>query len=140
MPGLRDLPGDQPIVGYFPGHLTAGTAKEAAIGRAPFKCQVTAVEFIPSANVTGQATNFFTLNVRNRTQAGVGTAIPAALAFSSGAVAVVAQQPIAVTLSGTAAALILAEGDVITVEKAVTLTGLACPDGTVIVHVKAVGV
>jgi hypothetical protein len=132
MTGVRDLPGDQPIVGYFPGHATAGTAKEVAIGRAPFRGVITAVEFIPSAGVTGANTNYFTLNVRNRTT-GAGTVIPATLAFVSGTDAV-AQTPKTITLSGTAANLAVAEGDVITVEKAVTGTGLACPDGEVVVH------
>lgn len=135
MPGLRDLPGDQPIVGYFPGNTTAGSAKECAIGRAPFNGVITAVEFIASAAITGANTNYFTLNVRNRTT-GAGTVIPAALAFTSG-IDAVAQTPKTITLSGTAANLAVAEGDVITVEKAVTGTGLACPDGEVVVHFKA---
>lgn len=137
MPGLQDTPGDQPIAAYFPGHLTAATAKEAPLFRAPFRCTITSVDWIPDTNVTGTATNFFTLNVRNRTTAGAGTAIPAALAFSAGGVTATAQVPGAITLSGTAADLVLAAGDVITAEKAVTGTGLACPAGTIVVHVKA---
>jgi len=135
MPGIKDIPGDQARSGYFPGHLTAGTAKEVALFRAPFRCVVTAVEFIPSAAITGANTNYFTLNVRNRTT-GAGTAIPAALAFVSG-VDGVASTPKTITVSATAADLALAEGDVVTCEKAVTASGLACPDGTVIVHIKA---
>lgn len=135
MPGLRDMPGDQPIVGYFPGHLTIGTAKEVAIGRAPFAGVVTAVEFIASTAITGANTHYFTLNVRNR-QTGAGTLVPAALAFTSG-VDGVAQTPKTITVSGTAAQVAVAEGDVITVEKAITGNGLACPDGFVVVHFKS---
>lgn len=135
MPGLRDIPGDQPIVGYFSGHATAATVKEHAIGRAPFRGVITAVEFIPSANVVGAAGNFFTVNVRNRTT-GAGTAVPATQAFDNGNNAT-AQTPKTIPLSATAADLAVAEGDVITVEKAVTGTGLACPDGIVVVHFKA---
>lgn len=132
MPGFQDLPGDQPIVGYFPGHATAGSAKECAIGRALFRGVITAVEFIASAAVTGAATNNFTLNVRNRTGAGVGTQVPATLTFGNGTNAV-AQAPTSLTLGATAQVTVNA-GDVITVEKAVNGTGLACPDGEVIVH------
>lgn len=134
MPGVRDIPGDQPIAGYFPGHATAGTAKESAIGRAPFAGVVTAVEFVPSAIITGAATNNFTLNVRNRGAAGAGTLVPATITFGNGTNAV-AQGPVTLTLGATAQ-LVVAEGDVITVEKAINGTGLACPDGEVVVHFK----
>lgn len=136
MPGIRDIPGNHQIVGYFPGHATAATAKEAALGRAPFRCKVQSVVFIAAAAITGAATNYFTLNVRNRTTAGVGTAVPAALAFSNG-VNAVAQAPTSITLSATAADLVIAEGDVITAEKAISGTGLACPDGLIVVTVQA---
>jgi hypothetical protein len=132
MPGFQDLPGDQPITGYFPGNSTAGSAKESAIGRAPFRGVVTAVEFIASAAVAGAATNNFTLNVRNRTTAGVGTQVPASLTFASGTNAV-AQAPTSLTL-GAANQLTVNAGDVITVEKAVNGSGLACPDGEIVVH------
>lgn len=136
MTQLKEIAGDQPIVGYFPGQSTAGTPKENALFRAPFRCVITAVDFIPSAAITGQATNFFTLNVRNRA-AGAGAAVPATLAFSSAPVAGVAQTPLSIALSATATDLVLAAGDVVTAEKAVTGTGLACPDGAIVVHVKA---
>ena len=132
---LKEIAGDQQHRGYFPGHLTAGTAKESPLFRAPFPCTITAVEFIPAAAQSGANTNSFTLNVRNRTT-GAGTAIPAALAFVSG-VDLVANTPKTITLSGTASALILAEGDVVTAEKAVVGDGLACPDGLIVVHLQA---
>ena len=136
MPGLRDIPGDHAQQKFFPGHATAGSAAEVALFRAPFRCTITAVEFIAAEAITGANTNSFTLKVRNRTTAGVGTAIPASLAFVSG-VDAVAQAPKVITLSATAADLVLAEGDVVTCEKAVVGTGLACPAGEVVVHIKA---
>lgn len=135
MPGLQDIPGDQPIIGYFPGNSTAGSAKECAIGRAPFRGVITAIEFIASAGVTGAATNNFTLNVRNRALNGAGTQVPGSLTFASGTNAV-AQAPTSLTL-GAASQLTCNAGDVITVEKAVNASGLACPDGEVIVHFQA---
>jgi hypothetical protein len=136
MPGIQDISGDQPIKGYFTGNLTAGTPDENALDRAPFRGVITAVEFIPSAAITGAATNNFTLNIRNRGTAGVGTVVPATITFAAG-VNAVAQAPITVPVSGTPANLALAAGDVLTVEKAVNGTGLACPDGIVVVHMLA---
>ncbi len=135
MPGIQDIPGDQPISAYFPGHATAGTAIEQVLFRALFRCAVTAVEFTPNTTQAGANTNYFTLNVRNRTT-GAGTAIPAALAFTSG-VDLTATTPKSLTVSGTAATVALAAGDVITAEKAVTASGLACPAGVITVHIKA---
>ena len=133
---VNELAGDIPLEGYFPGHLTAGTAKECAIFRAPFRGVITAVEFIAAAAVAGAVTNNFTLNLRNRTTAGVGTAVPATLNFTNG-VNAVAQAPTSLTLSATAADLAVAKGDVLTLEKAIVGTGLACPDGCVVIHFKS---
>lgn len=132
---LNELAGDQPLSVYFPGHATAGSAKECAGFRAPFRAKITAVEFVASAAVTGAATNNFGINVRNRAT-GAGTAVPAAITFANGTNAV-AQTPLALTLSGTAADLNVNAGDVITVEKVVNGTGLACPDGSIVVHLQA---
>lgn len=131
---LQELSGDLPALPgyYFPG-AAAAVVKELAVFRAPSRMQIQAVSFIATATLTGTATNFSTLNVRNRTAAGAGTAIPASLAFSSGAVVATAQVPLALTLSATAADLIFAAGDVCTVEKAVTGTGLLVPDGLVVI-------
>lgn len=130
-----EIAGDQSIQAYFPGHATAGTAIEVALGRARFRGQITAVEFIPSAAITGDNTNYFTLSIRNRTT-GAGAAIPAALAFTTG-VDGVASTPKTLTLSSTAADLLVAADDVITAHKSVTASGLACPPGLVVVHFKA---
>lgn len=131
MAGLHDLPGDLPIWGHFPGHATAGTDIEVPVFRAPYACKVTAVEWIPNANVTGDDTNNFTLKVWNRV-AGAGTKNVASLAFATG-VNGTALTPKTITL-GAAADLILAAGDVITCAKIKLASGLACPPGAVIVH------
>lgn len=133
---LHDVPGSQPIRGYFPGHLTAGTEKEVAIGTAPFRSKVTAAYWIPSAAVTGDNTNYFSLTILNRGAAGAGNTVVATIDFITNEDAV-AQTPVAITLSATAANLLLAEGDILTVEKSVTALGLACPDGAVVVTLKA---
>ena len=132
MPGLKDIPGYQRISAYFPGHATAGSAIEVGLFRAPFRSTIKSVSFMPASAISGANTNYFTLNVRNRTT-GAGNAIPAALAFVSGTDGV-AQTPKTITLSSTASDLVLAEDDVVTAEKAVSGTGLACPAGLITVY------
>lgn len=130
-------PTSQTLSFYFPGHTTAGTAKESGGVRIPFAGTITNVDWVADTAVTGQATNFFTLNVRNRTTAGVGTGIPAALAFSAGGVTAVAQAPTPITLATLQETLNVAPGDIITAEKAVSGTGLAMPAGSIVIRIKA---
>lgn len=132
---IHDIPGTHTKDGYFAGHATAGSDKEEALFRAPFACTVTAVEWTPSSNVTGDDTNYFTLTIYNRTT-GAGSTVVAQLAFVTG-VNATANTPKTITLSGTAANLNLAADDVITASKVHTASGLACPTGSVRVSFKA---
>lgn len=133
MPDVQEIRGDLTLAAYFAGQATAGTPIEQPLFRCPVRMVITAVEFIPNTAYTGDNTNYFTLNIRNRGQLAAGTAIPAALAFVTG-VDGVALTPKALTISGTAAALACAANDNITAQKAVTASGLACPPGIVVVH------
>jgi hypothetical protein len=135
---LQELSGDLPAIGsyYFAG-AAAAVALEQALFVAPFRCQIQAVQLVSAATVTGQATNFFTLNIRNRTAAGAGTAVPASLAFSTAPIVATAQIPLTITASATASDLVLAAGDVVTAEKAVTGTGLLMPGGIIVVRLRA---
>lgn len=130
---LKDLQGDHVLSCDVAGQATAGTADEWTIGQVPFRATVTAVAFIPNAAITGAATNFFTANVRNRGAAGAGSTAVALRAYSNGnnAAAFVAD---ALTLQ---AGVDVAEGDILTLEKLISGTGLAMPDGTVVVKLKA---
>jgi hypothetical protein len=110
------------------GQATAGTADEFPVLRAPRRMKVTGARFIPKAAITADATNYLTLTLRNRGAAGAGTTQVAARSFATGnAAAFVAD---AMTVSATAANLILAAGDVLTAEKLNSGTGLALPAGT----------
>lgn len=135
MPGLADLPGTHRLHIDVAGQATAGTVDEFAGIVVPFNCKVVGAYYTPKSVVTGAATNYFTGTVRNRGAAGAGTAQPASLAFSNG-VNAPAFQATALTLSATAADLNLSAGDVLTVEKLVTGTGLAMPAGRVTVDVR----
>lgn len=130
----KELRGDRTFVLAVPGQGTAGTVDEFSGVVAPFNLKITDVKWIPAAAVTANGTNYFTLTLRNRTT-GAGTALPAQRSYAAtNSVAFVAE---AMTLSSTAADLNVAAGDVLTVEKLVTGTGLAMPDGVVQVTYRA---
>lgn len=128
---FKDVSGDHVFTIPVAGQGTAGTPDEFTGFVAPFNLKITGVKWVPAAAVTANGTNYFTLTLRNRTT-GAGAALPAQRSYAAtNSVAFVAE---AMTLSATAADLNIAAGDVLTIEKLVTASGLAMPDGTVQVH------
>ncbi|MGH3978092.1 MAG: hypothetical protein ACRDRZ_03660 [Pseudonocardiaceae bacterium] len=128
MPQLSELRGNQVFTIPVAGQGTAGTADEFTGFVAPHNLKITGVKWVPAAAITANGTNYFTLTVRNRTT-GAGAALPAQRSYAAtNSTASVAED---MALSGTAADLNVAAGDVLTVEKLVSGTGLAMPDGTV---------
>lgn len=118
---------------------TAGTADEFPLFRAPYACVVTAVRYVPETAITADGTNFSTLSVDNKGAAGTGTTEIASFAFDTATTDdVAAMDEKAITLSGTAANLALAAGDIVAVQKAVDGTGIAL-DGLIIVEVRKTG-
>lgn len=113
----------------------AGVAQDQVIGEAPFAGTVTSVTFTPEANITGQATNYRTFRVVNKGADGNGTTTVASLVFDSASVAGLDFDELALTLSGTAADLAVAEGDILAWDETVTGTGLASPGGKVQVEI-----
>lgn len=135
MTNINELSGDHVFAVAVAGNGTAGTADEFSALVAPFSMRITAVKWIPAAAITANGTNYFTLTLRNRGAAGAGSALPAQRAYSSGNAAAFVGE--SMTLSGTAADLRVAAGDVLTVEKLVAASGLAMPDGVVQIHAQA---
>lgn len=133
---LKDIQGEHTIRTWIEGQATAGTADEFTVGIVPFRATVTEVTFTPDAAITGNDTNNFSAQLRNRGAAAAGTTDIATLAFASG-VDGVAFVPETITLSAAAADLNVAEGDVLTLEKVNAGTGLAMPAGLVTVKIKA---
>jgi len=123
-----ELAGDRTATFFIAG-VAAGTAIEWPLVVAPYNMQITAVRWTPAAAVTANGTNFATLSFRNRTTAGAGTAVPASRAYS--ATNSTAQVAESMTLSGTAADLQPAAGDVLTLGIAHSGTGLLIPAGLV---------
>lgn len=122
-----------PVVLDVPGQATAGTADEFIVFAAPFAGRVVRVQWVPEAAVTANGTNYFTLRVRNRGGAGTGNVEMATRSYAAtNSTAFVAETA---TLHATEANRRFASGDVITVEKVNTGTGLIMPPGVVILSI-----
>lgn len=123
-PFVRVIEADVPAVS------TAGNDDDTVIFQAPFDCTVTTVEYVPEAAITGADTNSRTLSLVNKGQAGSGSTTVATLALTSG-VNATAYNERTVTLSGTAANLVLAAGDTVQWRSIHVGTGITDPGGLV---------
>jgi len=112
----------------------AGTDDEFVVGTLPNNAVITAAKWVPFAAVTANGTNFGILSVRNRKADGSGTALPATRSYA--ATNSVAFTPEAMTLDGTAANLLVAAGDVLTVQRLHTASGVVIPAGVVEISYK----
>lgn len=110
--------------------LGAGVAGDQVVARAPFAGTVASAAFTPEAAITGDNTNTRTLTLQNRGQAGSATTVVGAIAFTAGNNGVQFDEK-AFVMSGTAANLVVAEGDILAVVETVAGTGLANPGGRV---------
>lgn len=123
-PYVRVLEVDVPAVS------TAGNDDDSVVAQAPFDCTVTAVDYVPEAAITGAATNNRTVSLVNKGQAGSGTTTVASLNFDTG-VNATANNEKPITLSGTAANLVLAAGDTLQWRSIHIGTGITDPGGLV---------
>ncbi|GAA4100903.1 hypothetical protein [Nonomuraea soli] len=135
MTALQELSGDHIFAIPVAGQATASTPDEFTAFVAPFKMKITRVRWVPKAAITANVTNYFTLTLRNRGAAGAGAGLPAQRSYAAGNSSAFVGEDM--TLSGTAADLLLAAGDVLTVEKLVAASGLAMPAGTVQIYAQA---
>jgi hypothetical protein len=110
-----------------PAAATA-VSDDSVVAQAPFDCTVTSVQYIPEAAITGAATNNRTVTLVNKGQAGSGSTTVATLTFDSG-INGTANDEKTITLSGTAANLVLAAGDTLQWRSIANGTGLADPGG-----------
>jgi len=117
------------LQGVSPG-AASGTDDSFIIGVAPWDGTVTAVTYIPEAAITGANTNTRAIRVRNKGLAGAGTTVVAELQFNTGVDAVAFDEK-AITLSGTAANLVVVAGDVLELFSDSVGDGLAEPGGIV---------
>lgn len=130
---FRHLRGTLQRTTYVPGQATAGTVDSFPVFVAPQKCLITAAGFVPAAAITGAATNNFALQFINRGAANAGTTgVTSAKTYDNGVNA--AKNVLdALTLSTTTSDLRLAAGDVLDLVRTINGTGLAMPDGLVVI-------
>ncbi len=134
---LKDLLGRHRLVVRLPTEwATAATVDDVCAFIAPFGLEVTSVKYLPDVDLTGVTATEATLEVLNKGLAGAGTAVMATHSFidASDAAEFVA---LALTL-GAAADIVAVEGDVITIEKSVTSTGLAIA-GSIEIEFRSIG-
>lgn len=109
-----------------PAQGTAGSAQDQTIGEAPVKGTVSSVSIIPEAALTANATNYRTFRLINKGQNGAGSTVVASFATDTPTTDdLAAFDEKAIPLSGTAANLEVAEGDVLAIDETVTGTGVA---------------
>jgi len=127
---MSTAPYVQVIERNVPAVSTAGNDDDTVLGQAPFAGVVTSVQYVPEAAITGAATNNRTVSLVNKGQAGSGTTTVASLTFDNG-VNAAANDEKAITLSGTAANLVLAAGDTLQWRSIHVATGITDPGGVV---------
>lgn len=133
---LKEMGGTLYASLYVPSQATLGTDDSWPLWYAPNKAQVQSVTFVPSAAITANATHY-SIYTLTRFTAGTGATTVATRTWA--ATDSVADAPEAFTLSATAANLVLAAGDVITMVKTHGGNGLVIPDGLLVVAYKNYG-
>jgi hypothetical protein len=109
----------------IPAQGTAGTTQDWVIGEVESGGTVAEVVIIPEAAVTANATNYRTFRVINKGSAGAGSTVVASFATDTVTTDdLVAFDEKSITLSGTAANLVLAENDVLVADETVAGTGV----------------
>lgn len=113
---------------------TAGSNLSTEVYVCPQAGTVSAVTYSPVSTITGANTNTRSVSLVNKGQSGAGTTVVATLQFNSGVNAPAADEK-TITLSGTAANLVVAAGDVLEWQSTAVGTGIADPGGLVSVSI-----
>lgn len=133
----KEMGGVLQVACYLPSQATLGTDDNWPLWQAPAKVQITSVSFVPSAAITANGTHYsvYTLTRYTAGASGATVATRSWIATDS-----VAETPEAMTLSATAANLLLAADDTLSIVKTHGGNGLVIPDGALIIRYKNYGV
>lgn len=115
---------------------TAGNSLNTNIHVVQSAGAVSAVTYSTVTAITGANTNTRSVSLVNKGQAGAGSTVVATLQFNSG-VNTTASDEKTITLSSTAADLVVAAGDVLQWQSTAVGTGIADPGGLVNVTIAA---
>lgn len=133
---FAELGGSLQVAVYVPSQATLGTDDNWPVWQAPLKCKILSATFVPSAAITANATHYSVYTLTRYTAGASGTTVATR---SWAATDSVAETPEAMTLSGTAANLLLAVDDTLSVVKTHGGNGLVIPDGALIVRYQLTG-
>lgn len=135
--GVHDIPGKHVLRVRTPGQATADTENTWSLFTAPCDLTVTKITETFDAAITGVATDNISHDYRNEGTGGAGTTslLASAKVYTSG-VNATAQVPVDLTLSSTAGALDVTEGQVISLVRTTPGTGLAEPSALIEIHYK----
>jgi hypothetical protein len=115
----------------------AGTTGNLPAFRAPGKIEVVSAALVPAAAITANGTNFSVYTLTRHT-AGAGAATVATRTWAATDSAALTPEEMA--LSGTAANLVLAAGDTLSIVKTVGGTGLVIPATLLVLSYRYAGV
>lgn len=132
---MPDYTGQKYILVGQDNGVTAGATDSFVVGEVISTGRVTEVTFMPEAAATGDNTNYRTYTLVNKGAAGSGTTVIATLAQTTG-VNLTAFDEKTITLSATAADLVVTEGDILAWVSTHTASGLADPGGVVKVTIE----
>lgn len=133
---FAELGGSLQVVAYVPSQGTLGTDDNWPVWQAPHKCKILSATFVPSAAITANATHYSVYTLTRYTAGASGASVATR---SWAATDSVAETPEAMTLSGTAANLLLAADDTLSVVKTHGGNGLVIPDGVLVVRYQLTG-
>ena len=84
MINVHDIPGRHRATFRIPAHAAADPTTSHVIFAAPFSARIRKVALFFAADVTGQNTNTFNLNLVNRGTDGTGTTVLASRSYTAG--------------------------------------------------------
>lgn len=132
--GVWDIPGRHSVQVFHPGAAAATATSSEVVFEAPVACRLKRIAIVPSAGMTGDNTNYITLDFLNVGTAGVGTqSVVTAVAFTTGT-DLTALDAKEFTLSTTDATITLAQGAVLTCKRTKAASGLLMPSCLVVVE------
>lgn len=121
---MNEIRGDLVHQVFLESHGNAASTGNLPAFRAKYRCTVTAVALVPSTAITADGTNNAVYTLTRHTAGATATTVATRTWAATNSVALT---PESMTLSGTAANLILAADDTLTVIKTVAGTGLVIP-------------
>lgn len=132
--GVWDYPGRHVHHIFHPGAAAATATSSEVVFEAMAPCRLKRLAIVPSAGMTGDNTNYITLDFINVGTAGAGTtSVVTPIAFTTGT-DLTALDAKEFTLSTTDATIKLAAGEVLTLKRTKAASGLLMPSCLVIVE------